>query len=161
MPGRWLLLDYSHTWNDDVMTVTTVSDVACHMWLRWTDIHPRKHLRSEVNRGAVKMEEPDFCFVQYQDIEQNEPGDTFGHTFTWPAWYFCRTCWYFFWAQIGGNLSPSNTAVFEAHMEEGPVFSIGEYADETALYEHVKLEEGEGITIERDNAKNALRISVT
>ena len=157
--SRFLLMDYSHTWQDGVMTVTTVSDVACHMWLRWTDIHPRKHLRTEIDRGAAKLTEPDFCFVEYQDIEQSEPGDTYSHTFTWPGWYVCRTCWYYFWATTGGDISPSNTAVFEAHFPEGPVFSIGEYADPVVLYDNVKLEKGAGITITRDSARNLLTIS--
>jgi len=112
-----------------------------------------------MDRGIAKLGMPDYCFVQFNDIEQNEPGDTTEHTFTWPDWFVCRTCWYYFWATLAGVLSPSNTAIFELHYRDGPVFSIGEYGDPVALFDHVKIEEGAAIIIEKDDAKNSLRLS--
>lgn len=159
MPDRWLLTDYSHSWLDGVLTVTTHTDSACHQWLRWTEIPPRIHLRSEPDRGLVKMAEPDFCFVQYNDIEQNEAGDTTEHTFTWPGWAECYRRWYYFWATISAELSPSNTAIFELHFHDPPVFSIGEYLDPIVLEGNVKLEAGVGIDISRNSDHNSLIIS--
>lgn len=159
MGDRWILTAYSHSWLNGTLTVTTRTNIACHQWLRWTDIPFRVHLRTEMDRGLAKLGEPDYCFVQYNDIEQNEAGDTTEHTFTWLGWFDCRRCWYYFWATISTALSPSNTAIFELHYRDGPVFSIGEYLDPVALFEHVKLEEGAGIILTRDDAKNSLKIS--
>lgn len=160
MPDRWLLTDYTHSWLNGVLTVTTVSDVSCHMWLRWTTVPPRLHLRSEEDRGLKKLGTPDYCFVEYDDIEQNEAGDTLEHTFTWPGWATCYRRWYLFWATINGNRSPSNTAIFELHYLDPPVFSIGKYGESQVLEGSVKIEAGWGVDIIRDDAHNALKIGI-
>jgi len=159
MNTRWILTDYSHSWSNGVLTVRTVSDIASHMWLRWTAEPVKIHLRTTIDRGLGRIMKPDYCFVQYNDIEQNEPGDTLEHTFTWPGWAECYRRWYYFWATVAAELSPSVTAIFELHFRDPPTFSIGEYLDPVVLFGEVKLEEGTGIILERDDAKNALRIS--
>ena len=87
------------------------------MYLRWTDIEPVVHLRTEVDRGLAKRGDPKYCFVQYTEIEQNEPGDTIYHTFTFPSWEYCFRRWWYFIATIEGKSTPSNTGILTDHCD--------------------------------------------
>ena len=92
--------------------VTCYTNYACHLWLRWTNVPTQKHVNPIVVRGAPVGTFIDQCFVVYNDIEQNEPGDTFTHTFTVEPWPPCQTRWFYFWGTVGGVLSPSASAIF-------------------------------------------------
>jgi hypothetical protein len=96
-------------------TVTCYSNHYVHLWLRWTDVEPQKHIKPRIVRGAQVGTYIDQCFVSFHDIEQNEPGDTFTHTFTVTDWPYCETRWFYFWGEIGGNKSPSASCLFEKH----------------------------------------------
>ncbi len=67
--------------------VTT--DTPCHLWLRWTLKNPRTHKDPELKRGSYFPEKVRFCFVEYHDNEQEEPGDTLSHTFYKQEWPVC------------------------------------------------------------------------
>lgn len=96
-------------------TVTCYTNNPCHLWLRWTNVEPQKHVNAKVVRGAVAGTWIDQCFVVYTDVEQQEPGDTFTHTFTLEPWPVCETRWFYFWGTVGGVLSPSASAIFSHH----------------------------------------------
>lgn len=95
--------------------VTCYTNYACHLWMRWTATVPQKHVNPIVVRGAPVGTFIDQCFVVFNDIEQNEPGDTFTHTFTADPWPYCQTRWFYFWGTVGGVLSPSASAIFSFH----------------------------------------------
>jgi hypothetical protein len=95
--------------------VTCYTNYACHLWLRWTATVPQKHVNPIIVRGAPVGTFIDQCFVVYNDIEQNEPGDTFTHSFTVEPWPYCQTRWFYFWGTVGGQLSPSASALFSFH----------------------------------------------
>jgi hypothetical protein len=96
-------------------TATCYTNNPCHLWLRWTSTTPQKHVNPVVVRGAPVGTFIDQCFVVYTDIEQNEAGDTFTHTFNLNAWPQCVPIWLYFWGTVGGVLSPSRSAIFQAH----------------------------------------------
>lgn len=126
-PARWFINGYLHYWDHHVLTVYANTNVACHMYLLWTDVPFRQHLRQEETRGLKKMTLPKFCFVQFTEIEQNEAGDTSVHTFTFPGWEFCMTRYWTFRATINGDDSPSNMAICQDHCEypgTGPDYTI-------------------------------------
>ena len=89
---------------------------AAHLTLRYTYTEPVKTLTPKEKRGAVWYYDNKMCFVAWKECEQDEPGDTTTHTFSCPIFPTCVRVWYIFIGTIGGVPSPSNTAIFEAHM---------------------------------------------
>lgn len=158
MPARFIITDYSHTWLDGVLYITIITDITCHVHLKWTDKETHVHLKTELDRGLLKLGDPYYCFVEFTIVDQNEPGDTFTHTFTWPGWATCYRRWYTFQATVAGIASPSNVPLFNVHYQDPPVFTLGEYLDPIALHGWVKLEAGAGIDIATDIPHNSLKI---
>ena len=56
-----------------------------------------------------------FCFVVYNDNEQEEAGDTLIHTFVKRSWPVCETRWFYFWGSVSGVTCKSTTAIFQLH----------------------------------------------
>lgn len=97
------------------VTVHCYTNNPAHLWLRWTDILPQKHIIAREQRGALVNTYIDQCFVAFHDLEQLEPGDTTSHTFILENFTYCQTRWWYFWATIAGQLSPSATCIFQYH----------------------------------------------
>ena len=95
--------------------VTCFTNYPCHLWLRWTNIIPQKHINPVIVRGAPVGTYIDQCFVVFNDVEQNEAGDTYTHTFTLSPWPSCERRWFYFWGTVAGVLSPSASAIFTKH----------------------------------------------
>ena len=112
---RWLISNYSQTWLNGTCLISFDTDRPVHVWLRWTEKPPLMHLQSLVRRGLGVMKDPYYCFTVYQDIEQNEAGDTLHHTFSWPSWYDCLTRWFLFWGTTGGVKTPTQWGIFSKH----------------------------------------------
>jgi hypothetical protein len=100
--------------------VICYSNNPCHLWLRWTNIVPQKHVITRIVRGAPIGTYIDQCFVVYTDVEQQELGDTFTHTFILEPWPVCETRWFYFWGTVEGQLSPSRSAIFSYHRISPP-----------------------------------------
>lgn len=81
----WALEDIQQTITATGYIIVTKTDVACHMWLRWTLKPPQKHPKAVTVRGLTKMTDARFCFVAFCDVEQEEEGDTLTHTFILPS----------------------------------------------------------------------------
>jgi len=116
----WALLNLYQTDLEGGFTITTITDVACHQWLRHTLKPPWSHPKPVLRRGVFMQYDAQFCFVAYEDLEQNEPGDTFVHTFTWPGWVDCQTGYFYFWAVIDAWWSPSTSPIFSKHYTAPP-----------------------------------------
>ena len=106
-------LSYSHTATSVIITCTTNNP--CHLTCYYTDQEPVRHATSRVVRGLALPWGAYFCFVAWQTIEQIEPGDTLSHTFEIPDWSECQTKWFCFRGTVGGQLSPSASALFKHH----------------------------------------------
>jgi len=57
-----------------------------------------------------------YCFTAYNDIEQEEAGDTTEHTFIMSDWPSCETRWFHLWGTIGGEASPSESPIWGRHL---------------------------------------------
>jgi len=126
-----MLKAYLHYWDHHILTVACTTDRPCHMYLLWTDTPIRMHIRAEDDRGLKKMAAPKYCFVKFTELEQNQPGDTTYHTFTFEGWSFCMTRWWIFRATIDGLDSPSNTGIHSDHCTypgTGPEYTFNIYA---------------------------------
>ncbi len=64
-----------------------------------------------------------FCFVVYEDIEQEEAGDTFTHTFIWRGWEECQTRYFYFWATSEGEKMLSTSPIFSKHFTPPLIFT--------------------------------------
>lgn len=111
------LLEYNHSWVGPTLFVVNTTDVACHLWLYWTSQKMRVHKRALDDRGLLKLSDPDYCFWGWTRVEQNEPGDTYSHTFNFGPWEYCNWRWWVFRAQMAGQWSTSITCIFTAHYE--------------------------------------------
>jgi len=87
----------------------------CHLWMRWTTTEPQYHPVQRTLRGLPLMTDRSFCFVAYQDNEQEEDGDTYVHTFIKEPWAHCETRWFYFHGRMASEHSPSTSAIFEKH----------------------------------------------
>jgi len=87
----------------------------CHLWMRWTTTKPQYHPLERTVRGLPLMLDRRFCFVAYEDNEQEEGDDTYLHTFLKEPWAHCETRWFYFHGRLGGERSPSTSAIFEKH----------------------------------------------
>jgi len=102
--------------------VTT--DVPCHLFLRWTLEKPRTHKDPILRRGVYFPERVRFCFVEYEDNEQVEAGDTLTHTFLKYDWPSCQTRYFYFWGTVAGEVSPSESPLFVKHFIAMPIEDI-------------------------------------
>lgn len=106
--------------------ITLLTDVPCHLWLRWTNLEPWTHPRSITRRGLTILKDPYYCFDVYNDLEQEEPLDTIVHTFTWLDWEVCFTRWFYFHGNIDQKAVASTSCLFKKHFpapgEEGLLY---------------------------------------
>ncbi|MBA7636417.1 hypothetical protein ES703_44035 [subsurface metagenome] len=102
-----------------IIVVTT--DVPCHLFMRWTLENPRTHKDPEQKRGAYFSARVRFCFVEYEDNEQEEAGDSWTHTFVKLGWPECQTRYFYFWGTVAGEDSPSESPLFEKHFMLPPM----------------------------------------
>lgn len=96
-----------------IIVVTT--DIHCRLYMRWTVEKPLTHKDPVLKRGAYFSEKVRFCFVEYNDNEQEEAGDTLIHTFIKLNWPICQTRYFYFWGTVAGEPSPSESALFQKH----------------------------------------------
>ncbi|GAH38666.1 unnamed protein product, partial [marine sediment metagenome] len=87
----------------------------CHLWMRWTNVPPQKHIDTLIERGVPLDKIPRYCFVEYHDNEQFEPGDTLEHTFVKEPWAHCETRWFYFYGAKQAEDMPSESPIFEKH----------------------------------------------
>jgi len=146
MPDHWALLTYEPTRTATGYRIVITTDVASHLWMRWTTVLPQEHLIAVRRRGVVFRSDKYFCFDVFTDNEQEEAGDTLEHTFIKEPWPICETRYFYFIGNIAGVESPSTTAIFTLHriaIEETFVFypdahpevtSVDGWAEQDELY---------------------------
>jgi len=117
---HWALLDLQYEYLDDGFKLTATTDVPCHLFCRMTKTPPRKHVLPAFRRGIYLQGDIRFCFVVYEDNEQEEAGDTLTHTFLKPGWPICETRWFYFVGSQNGTTSVSETAIFKFHFPAPP-----------------------------------------
>lgn len=111
------------------MLITLTTDVPCHLWLHWTDKPMRIHNDPVWWRGIALPSHPRYCFVEWERVEQDEPGDTLLHHFSFSGWSTCQHRW---WIFIG--ISSSATRYWEP------------WGDTLTQYHPWEVEDGSGQT---------------
>jgi len=114
-PTRWFLASYGDSWVDTTLHVVVLTDIGCHLYMRWSDTEPVYHSHPKIKRGRSVNFDGKYCFVEYNDLEQNEPEDTLWHTFDLPGWEVCKRRWWHFWGTVSEEATPSNTPIYSAH----------------------------------------------
>jgi len=117
---HWFLKDLQYFYLDDGFKLVAYTDVPCHLFCRMTSTPPRKHALPSYRRGLYLQGDIRFCFVVYEDNEQDEAGDTLIHTFYKSAWPVCETRWFYFIGNIAGISSVSESPIFTFHFPAPP-----------------------------------------
>jgi len=118
--NHWALLDLHYDYLTDGFKLTATTDVPCHLFCRMTAIPPRKHVLPSSRRGTRFTGDIRFCFVVFEDNEQEEAGDTLSHTWEKRQWPVCETRWFYFVGTQGETPSVSETAIFKLHFTKLP-----------------------------------------
>jgi len=132
--GKWFITQFWRYAPPGGFGTIITTDDACHLWLRWSNNSPQTHRTARVFRGLNLMDDIYFCFTGYQDVEQQEAGDTLTHTFVVTPWVACQTRWYYFHGQVAGVNSPSTSPIFTFHMPVFPTPVKFEYYEENGWY---------------------------
>ena len=117
---HWFLKDLQYEYLDDGYKFTATTDVPCHLYCRMTTTPPRKHALPSYRRGLALQGDIRFCFVVYEDNEQDEAGDTLTHTWYKQPWQVCETRWFYFVGTIGGTPVVSESPIFKFHFPAPP-----------------------------------------
>lgn len=116
----WAGLDLQYEYLNNGFKLIYYTDVPCHLYCRMTTTPPRRHSLPSMRRGLRITGDIRFCFVVYEDNEQQEPGDTLIHTFLKPVWPICETRWFYFIGFVYGDPSPSESPIFKFHFPAPP-----------------------------------------
>ncbi|GAI05039.1 unnamed protein product, partial [marine sediment metagenome] len=95
--------------------IVVITNVPVHLYMYWTNQEPLKHDRTRVLRGLTIPAASQYCFVDWEQNEQHEAGDTVYHTFIKEPWPECETRWFVFRGKIGGEWSNSISCIFDKH----------------------------------------------
>lgn len=107
--------------------ITVITDVACHLWMRYSLNPPQYHTVPVLRRGLFLHANRYICFTAYKDNEQEEAGDTLVHTFLKLNWPSCQTRYFYFYGSIAGEMCVSTSPVFELHFLAPPIPPITHY----------------------------------
>jgi len=117
---HWALIDLKYEYLDDGFKLIAYTDVPSHLYCRMTTVPPQEHRKPILKRGVLWRDDIRFCFVAYEDNEQEEAGDTLTHTFLKATWPICETRWFYFLGTIAGQPVPSDSAIFEFRFPPPP-----------------------------------------
>lgn len=124
---RFLTLGYAHGWRNDTLDIKVTTDIDCHLWCRYTDSPLRIHLTERDDRGLTTMKTPDYCFVKWIEIEEDESGDHKHHIFHIPNVSPDSIRWFYLRGTVAEKVSLSVTTVIEVkHHKEQEVQPLWE-----------------------------------
>ena len=115
---NFALPDIFYTHWDIGLTICIPTSVPCHLICYYTDKKPLKHHTTAIVRGLKVPWDTYFCFVAWQQVEQEEEGDTLYHTFPIPTWLEGQTKWFTFKGEVDSIQSPSVGPIF-SHCHPG------------------------------------------
>lgn len=118
--SNWTLTSIDQYMLSDGYRITVTTDRPCHLFLRWTDIEPEIHSIPVERRGILMHYDRRFCFVVWNENEQEEEGDTLTHTFIKDNWPVCQTRWFYFVGTVAGEQQPSTSPIFKKHFAGVP-----------------------------------------
>lgn len=110
--NHWALLDLQQELLPTGWRFIATTDVPAHLYMRMSTVPPKKRVFGTPRRGIYLQGDVRFCFVVYEDNEQDEPGDTLAHTWNKLGWQEGETRWFYFIGTQAGTASVSETAIF-------------------------------------------------
>jgi len=117
--SNWLANSITQTILPDGFRIILTTDIPCHLYMRWTLIEPEVHKIPTYRRGIALPADKRFCFVAWEENEQEEIGDTTTHTFTKLDWPLCQTRWFYFVGTRAMEQQPSVSPIFKKHRTHG------------------------------------------
>jgi len=114
---NWLIIDMSHAWHLDVKQINVETDVLCHLYLRFKDEPPEWHARLTSRRGVPITNDPGLAMQEYDQVEQDQAGDTLCHRFTLDPFPAKTRIWYYFMGTIDGGDVKSRSQFFKQEYE--------------------------------------------
>ena len=119
--SNWAPTDIASQLTPTGYTIVVTTNIPVHLWMRWSLNEPLKRPSEEFRRGILLMSGVRWCFVNWKENEQEEPGDTLVHTFIKPDWPVCQTRWFYFLGTKQAEESPSASPIFHLHREAVPI----------------------------------------
>lgn len=113
--SNWAPITYKKGLTQGTFQIQVKTDIAVHLFLRWTEIEPLTHPVELFRRGISLPYATYWCFVAWEENEQLEPGDTLTHTFIKPDWPVCKDTWLYFIGTKQCEESPSASPIFKLH----------------------------------------------
>lgn len=114
---NWLIIDMSHAWHLDTKQINVETDVPCHLYLRFKDEPPEWHERVTSRRGIPITNDPGLAMQEYDQVEQDQAGDTLCHRFTLDPFPAKTRIWYYFIGTIDGGDVKSRSQFFRQEYE--------------------------------------------
>ena len=114
---NWLIQDMNHAWHLNTKQINVETDVPCHLYLRFKDEPPEWHARVTWRRGVPITNDPGLAMKEYDQIEQEQDGDTLCHLFTLDPFPSKTRIWYYFIGTIAGGDVKSRSQFFRQEYE--------------------------------------------
>ena len=118
--SNWAPYQLQYTPITDGYKIFFTTDNPCHLFMRWTLVPPQQHKIPRLRRGVYLFDDKRFCFVAWHENEQQEPGDTYVHSFIKTAWPVCQTRYFYFVGTRQAEQQPSTSPIFTKHRFEPP-----------------------------------------
>lgn len=113
--SKWLVLDLYSYYDGNDKVIVAITDVPCHLFMRYQDTGIVLHRRIKIMRGVPMTRDPHLGFDNWLSVEQQQEGDTLEHWFAIPDFQPCQTWYWQFSGTINGQESPSLSPVFKQH----------------------------------------------
>lgn len=114
---NWLITDMNHAWHLEDKQICVQTDVLCHLYLRFKDEPPEWHARLTSRRGVPITNDPGLAMQEYDQVEQEQPGDTLCHLFILAPFPAKTRIWYYFMGTIDGGDVKSRSQFFKQEYE--------------------------------------------
>lgn len=114
---NWLITSYAHAWHLTGKQIAVTTDTPCHLYLRFKDESPEWHARTTWQRGVPQTNDPGLAMKEYDQIEQEQDGDTLCHLFTLDPFPSKTRIWYYFIGTIAGGDVKSRSQFFRQDYE--------------------------------------------
>jgi len=113
--SNWALQKLEQKQLTDGYLFVAHTNIPCHLFMRWTTVEPEVHSIPVLRRGLALRTDKRFCFVVWEENEQQEDGDTLSHTFEKRDWPVCQTRWFYFVGTKQGEQQPSTGPIQKKH----------------------------------------------
>jgi len=109
---KWIITAKTHAWSFTGKRIFLTTDVPCHLYLRFKDEPPEWHVRVTMRRGEPDTRDPGLAMKEYDQVEQDQAGDTLKHRFDLDPFPNKTRIHYYFIGTIAGGDVKSRSQFF-------------------------------------------------